>query len=523
MHDALADLRRTRRARRLGDTEWFDLAYNVYLTALLGGGAVLVASGWVGDEALSDARLADVWSRGPAVIGLVAAAAIAIGLRSGADGGPVSVESADVRHLLLSPLPRRSTLLLPYLQRMRTVALASAAIGAIAGNLAAQRLPGSSVAWAASGALAGGLVGSLYVSVAVITHTIGVHRVVAGGLAVGVLGVQLAAVATERSGPFDVVGSLAMWGWEQDPVDLVAVAVAIALAGTAAALVGRLRLEPLVRRGELVSQLRFAVTVQDLRTVVVLRRQLRSESPRRRPWVRIPHGRTPGVAAGRRRGAQSIARTPLGRLVRMVLLATLAGVAAVATLRGTTPAVVAMALLGFVLGLDAIEPLSQEIDHGDRTDALPVERGRLHLQLLVAPAVLVAIVSLVGGLVVGLAEPGTWAAAMVLAPAVGLMGAAGAAVNAIRDQIGPASLEVSMVPPELVGLGTVVRTLVPVLVSATAALPVLLVRATPGSGAVVRGVVLAALVVAATGWWIVRRDRWARSWAQFKEQAKVAT
>ena len=40
--------------------------------------------------------------------------------------------------------------------------------------------------------------------------------------------------------------------------------------------------KPLVRRADLVSQLRFAVTMQDLRTVVLLRRQLRGEQPRDR-------------------------------------------------------------------------------------------------------------------------------------------------------------------------------------------------------------------------------------------------
>ncbi|MCU0261835.1 MAG: DUF6297 family protein, partial [Ilumatobacteraceae bacterium] len=417
MHDALADLRRTRRSRRLGDVEWFDLAYRVYLTALLGGGAVLVVSGWVGDEPVTDRQLADVLAHGPAAIGVLAAIAIALGLRSGADGGPVSVESADVRHLLLAPLPRRRTLLQPYLQRLRTIVLAAAAVGAVAGNLAAQRLPGSGIAWAASGALAGAAIGSLYVSVAVVTHAARMARWLATALAAVVVGVQVAAVVTETTGPFDAFGSLALWGYEQHPIDLLAVAVAVVLAGVAAGLVGHLRLEPLVRRGELVSQLRFAVTVQDLRTVVVLRRQLRSETPRRRPWVRLGRGgATVGPAAARRRSLYSLARTPAPRLVRMLLLSAAAGLAVVATLRGTTPAVVAAALAGFVLGLDAIEPLSQEIDRADRTDALPVERGRLHLELLVGPAVLIAVVSLAGGAVVAVLEPGTTAAALALAP-----------------------------------------------------------------------------------------------------------
>ena len=47
-------------------------------------------------------------------------------------------------------------------------------------------------------------------------------------------------------------------------------------------------LEAAERRTELVGQLRFAVTLQDLRTVLVLRRQLAQERPRSRPWIRRP-------------------------------------------------------------------------------------------------------------------------------------------------------------------------------------------------------------------------------------------
>ena len=92
---------------RLGDLEWFDLAYRVYLAAFLGGGAVIILSGFVGDEPATPSQIATVFADGPAVLGVLAMAAVAIGLRSGADGGPVSVETADVRHLLLAPIDRR--------------------------------------------------------------------------------------------------------------------------------------------------------------------------------------------------------------------------------------------------------------------------------------------------------------------------------------------------------------------------------------------------------------------------------
>ena len=208
------------------------------------------------------------------------------------------------------------------------------------------------------------------------------HPVVAAALVAW----QAAAIFGDVTGPGDRFGHLALWGYEQRSGDLVAVGVTLALAVIAWRLVGRLRVEPLARRGDLVSQLRFAVTMQDLRTVVLLRRQLRNERPRRTPWLGLrPAG---GSARGAiwRRSWRGIARTPAGRLGRMAGLAGAIGLAAVAVVRGTTPAFVAMGILLFLIGLEAVEPLSQEIDQPGLTDGLPIERGRLHVNLLVASA-----------------------------------------------------------------------------------------------------------------------------------------
>ena len=52
--DVLHDLRRRRKRHRLGDIEWFDAAYRVYLVALFGGGTVLWISSSIGDDTVSD-------------------------------------------------------------------------------------------------------------------------------------------------------------------------------------------------------------------------------------------------------------------------------------------------------------------------------------------------------------------------------------------------------------------------------------------------------------------------------------
>src|SRR5215216_3756888 len=131
MSSVVQEMRRTRRVRRLGSLEWFEIAYRVYLAALVGGGIVLWLSGLVSDEPASPSQIADVLEHGPAVLGAGLALAIALGLRSGSDGGPVAIEPPDVRFLLLAPIPRRVVLARPVTQRLRSMAFGGAIAGAI--------------------------------------------------------------------------------------------------------------------------------------------------------------------------------------------------------------------------------------------------------------------------------------------------------------------------------------------------------------------------------------------------------
>jgi len=500
--------------------EWFDLAYRVYIAAIFGGSAVIVLSDQVGDAEATPSQITSVFADGPAVLGMVAVLAVALGLRSGSDGGPLSIEAADVRHLMLAPVVRRTVLTRPLVQRLRTAAFTASIVGGIGGVLAAQRLPGSAAAWTASGASAAALVGLVFVAVATITHALHVPRVVATAVAVALVVWQSVAVVRDVPGPGDRFGHLALWGYEQRTADLGAIGVTLVLVVIAWGFVGRLRVEPLARRGELVSQLRFAVTMQDLRTVVLLRRQLRNEQPRRSPWLRL----RPAIGSARgaiwRRSWRGIARTPAGRFARMAALAGVAGLAAVAVLRGTTPAFVAMGVLLFLLGLEAIEPLSQEIDQSGLTDGLPLARGWLHVHLLVASAGLLVPFSALGATVVAIAEPDVAAAAFVLAYPVALVGMAGAVVSAVRDAPDPAVAESAFMPPEFAGFADGMRVLIPVAISTLGALPVWAAREQPGWATIARSMVGVALVVATTSWWVTRRDHWRTAWRRFVAGAR---
>ena len=225
------------------------------------------------------------------------------------------------------------------------------------------------------GAIAGGLIGALFIITALLVHSVGMNQPFATALSGAVVVWQAVITFTDTNlaGPFDFVGSVSMW-WERvNAIALVGVGVVVAIGVLAIARVGSLSLEALARRSALVSQMKFAVTLQDLRTVVLLRRQLSQEHMRTAPWVRMPRSLRFDIVVAR--GVRSMLRFPMRRLFRMALLSAAGAYAMVVTFNGTTPALVVAGLMFFVVGLDLVEPLSQEIDQPDRTDSFPRERG----------------------------------------------------------------------------------------------------------------------------------------------------
>ncbi len=576
----LSELRRTRQRRRLGETDWYDIAYRVYLFALVG----LVVVVWVSDAvdgAIGDSvDTQDLLTRGPAIIGLMVVVAFALGLRSGADGGPISIEVADIRHVLLAPISQRSVMLRPIGQRLRSAAFALGLAGAVLGQLIATEVEGSRTAWAAACGVFGAIVGSTFVATAVSSHALRVPRWAAtlvattlvawqGLVAWGVWNDSTDGLA--RVGPGNLAGRLALWGISQRGIDALAIVVAVAMAAAALALGGRLRLEPLARRGELVSQLRFAATVQDLRTVVQLRRQLRSEVLRTRQWGqrRVPTRPAPETATRAhrrptatrsttspptsskatskataspavrprpsvvwRRGSRSLRRLPLARLIRIALLAALAGVGGALTYDSSP--LFGLVLLGalFLVGLESLEPLSQEVDRPDLTDGYPIERGWVFANHLLAPAVLLVGVAIIGAATAAAIDPSLAPGAFAIAVPMALAGAMGGVVVTVLDAptapstttlLGtPRDAETSFVPPEFAGFSTVITAMIPVVVSAVGTIPVFVARFTDDAASVGRSIVGLALFIAVGVVWVRRRDPWTAKIRNFFEEGRAA-
>jgi hypothetical protein len=174
--------------------DWFEALYRVYLAAFLGLGAIFFLSGLVGDAAFTSADLVNIHTHSPHVVGLAAALAVFIGLRSGANGGPLAVEDAEVRHVLMAPISHAQVLRHPAIQRLRTFAFAGALAGGIANQLLGRRVPNhpSLGLFALYGAIAGGIIGVLFVVSALLAHGLGLARWMSTAIATLLLGWQVA-------------------------------------------------------------------------------------------------------------------------------------------------------------------------------------------------------------------------------------------------------------------------------------------------------------------------------------------
>lgn len=508
---AFHDLEARRKAHRLADWNIIDALYKAYMTALGGGVAVLWLSGVVADDLDGTARRLTA-SRGPALLGLVLAVLAWTGARSGGRGGPLTVTTATVRTVLLAPVDRSGVLRGPALRQLRFAAFAGTVVGAVAGAFAFRRFGGPPPLWIASMATFGTAAGLLLPGVALLVA----GRRVPAGLVRATIAILagMAAVDLEQGAartPLAVAGAYGLAPLAGHPGAsfevstaaigagvLVALAVVTAVVGVLG--VGGVSIERLERRSRLVTLLRFAATVRDLRAVITFRRLLGQEESRARPWVRVPAMTAFPVW---RRDWQGVLRWPAVRFGRLAGLGVVAGLATVAALTHAGELSVVAAAALFFAAAEASEGVAQEADHPTLSRSLPLHEEALWMRHLAVPTVLMA--------GVGSVAVATAAAVVGRAALVGLVLVVPAAAAAVtfasrsaRQQPDPTeSMRIALT--DTTGSAAVMQLLGPPLKAGSA--PLLLVvlhRAAPQAswGDLVRLVVVieTVLVVAALGY-----------------------
>ena len=518
---SLAEWRRWRKRRRLDDVDWIDALYRAELTGLVCAFAFYGLAGIIGDGALSATQMAAVTAHGDAWLALGCAMAVAVGLRSGCRGGPLVLEQADVRHVLLAPLDRGRALRGPVLRQLRFLAFATTAGGLAAGFLAAHRLSGSTAAWVASAAAYTLATAVLAFGAALLASSWRLPSWVGTGLGVVLVaasaGDVIGAVPTSPTVPW---GRIGMWPVQPVWPGVAAIVVSLGVLGLGLARVGRVSIESAERRSTLVGQLRFAATLQDVRTVVVLRRQLALELPRVRPWVVVRVAGTERLPVWWR-GVRGVLRWPAARVGRLVLLAVVAGLALRGVWAGTTPLLGLAAAALFLAGIDAAEAMSQELDHPSLSGSTPVDPGALRVRHLGVAGVVMTVVAVVGVAAALLVDPGGggWAVALICAAPAAMGGVAGAAASLVAV---PDPLEALLMPPEVTGAVQAFRVVRPLFLAIGGTLPVLAARAaTNAGGSAVAGAAAAAGGVT-VGFILVVGWLWKRDTLQAALQANVA-
>ncbi len=511
---ALRDLRRTRRGKRLAQLEWFEAMYRVYLAAFVFGGSFLFISGLIDDGEFAADTTRRILNEAPGWLGVVAVIVFALGLRSGSLGGPIALEEADIRHVLSAPIDRRRVLLAPALQRTRSLAFAAGLTGAAAGQLVGRRLPGTELTWAVAGAGFGASLAVLFVAAALVAHASrqpGWLATIFGSLLVAWQTVSALPENVNVVGPADGFGGLAFWEIHVEWIDLTAPVFSLVLLGIGLVALERISLEALARRAALVTQMRFAVTLQDLRTVMLLRRQLSHERSRSRPW--IVRRRNSGRRTEWQRAWHGLLRFPGTRLIRIVVLTLIVGAAGALAYDGTAPLAVVAGFVSFVIGLELTEPLAQEIDHGDLTDRWPIERGQVYLGLLAAPVVASLSLALVVATLFGVVADGAWSVAVIVSIPAVVAGVAGAAISVVSGAPDPVTSVArdATLPPEIAGTANVVKAIWPIAIAVTGQVPILIAETARESGsgpeaAALRAAIFTVLVIGLVGGWIHRRD-----------------
>jgi len=481
--EALGDLRRTRRRNRLSEVHWIDALYRVYMVGLAGVIFVLFAVSQLPEDRLTDAEALDFAADGALWLGLLFAVAVGIGLRSGGRGGPLVLEAPVVMHELNAPVPRAEVVRTPAIKQLRFMAFAGAVLGAVVGEVAAQGLPVNPAAAIASGALAFSLAGVLASATALSASGRRLRWWPANALAVLLIGWTVVDIVTGTlTNPFALMARIAFWPIEFQPLALVTPALVALVVWAGLARIGDLSVEHALRRAGLVAQLRFAVTLQDVRTVVLLRRQLSQEHPRLRPWFRI--GRSTGkgiVPASWKRDWQGYLRFPLPRLARMAALGVIAGISLGLLWRGTIPMILIAGLALYLVAYDAAEPTAQEVDHPTRWESYPDAPGAFLLQHLAAAFVVMVMVCAIAAASALVLVPAdvVWRLTLILFVPVALASAAAAMISTAQGAPDVAGL--AGLGPDIMGWLMIARLIIPPAITIAALLPLLMAGSDPAA------------------------------------------
>jgi hypothetical protein len=468
--EAVRDLERARRDARRAHIDIWESIYQAYVAGFAIAAAAAIVASVLPEDQLSADRLETMTRYAPAALGLLVALAIAVGLRSGSRGGPLVFDPPTVHYLFQSPVDRGFLTRRTALNQLRSAITWGIGGGLALGLGASAALPGG-VFWLGLGF---GIVGvltalALFGSALLASgHQINIVAATIAGLLV--IGWSVADLVTGTvTSPLSMIGQLGLLQETARFTAIVGVILVLLLLLLAFSSAASVSLEAALRRSGLVSQIRFALTMQDLRTVVVLRRRLTGHTHRKRTWLPVPRA-TGNRLPALRRTFYGLLHAPLSTLLRAATLGVGAGITLGLAVKWTALIALLGGVLLFVAAYDFIESLAQEIDKPTLWANKPIPPGDLVVRLTLAGAVCmapVAIIAIISAIIVG--GTGIAAVALVVVPATTVGAAVGAAVSTV---LGAPTFSATTMESEMFALTTVPRILAPPAIAAIPLLPV---------------------------------------------------
>ena len=464
---ALRDLSKARRRHFVEKTDLVNALYKLYMVgaALLVGGSLLV--GLVQSAPLGSSVQRQVVSYGPSYLGLALALTVLAGLRSGSRGGPLAIQGADVRMVLLSGIPRSHFLRSKAMSQVRSMVPPSLLVGGLVGGIAHKALGAGTLRLVVEGAVLG-LAGVLsFFAAGYMASGLRINKWMAS-LFGGAVVVWSFVDVYSRTSVFPGTW-LGRFFFNQQDILLAVVTMAAVLALFALGhfLIPNVSLEMQEHRARLVGTLRFAATTRDIRTVILLRRQLSGEKSRggRSPLARLQFGR--GLTAKvTKRSLESLYRWPIERFARFIFLAVMAGFSARIIWTGSFfPLAIAIVAL-YVAATDLLEPLSQFADHPDGVAGIGIPLSMVESRLLLVPFVGMIIFVLIGTAATAVFGGFSLSLHVGLISAIPLAAASttGAAVGVLRKQ---KSVNTQALMPEVVAMTSVIVEILPFVIVAS--------------------------------------------------------
>lgn len=483
----LREMRAARRKNRGTERDWIDTWYELWLRGFFAIVVIVVVPIVLTGDKLGAHSLAQFRDHAPGVASVVLAVALWAALRAGAGGAPLAPVGPDVMYLLLAPIPRTRVLRPLAVHQLRGAVTAGAVGGAATGLAAAARLPSGPGAWALCGLVAGPCIAAIFWGAVAVASARRLTSLVANGIGV-VLVAGAAADATLRTwiAPTTWVGSLALLplhGLVPPIVVIAGIALAAAVPIGALIAIGGTSLEPLLPRSALTSQMRFAASLQDMRTVVLLHRQLAMEKSRRRPWLRLPTRRTVRRPAWRR-AWHGYARWPLDRIVRVLALLATGAVLTYAA-RSTHLLIIVAGVALFVAALDIIEPFAAELDHPTSLLTYGVSIRAVLLRNLAAPVAALVGLALVGAATVAVVAGHHTVLVFACAVSAALAALAGSTLNVALGPPPASQLAMLLFSPDIYGIVLLVRQGLPPALAISGLAPVAVATASGDVAAVV--------------------------------------